>query len=164
MVPLIAAKRDYVLLPGGAQAGTRGAGPGARGIGMDDPALAQRLGATALDAGAGERPEALTYRIVADGARGGPGRAGAAARGAADRPARPLDILLQAARAERHEEPQRNPLRELLVTMLLTSVGVAAAYHLSHNQGLDPTLWVGAGGMWGLILGWLCIRWMRQRQ
>ena len=52
----------------------------------------------------------------------------------------------------------------VLVTMLLTTVGVAAAYHLSQDQGLDPTVWVGAGGLWGLIMGWLCIQWMRQRQ
>jgi len=164
MVPLVAAKPEYVVLPNRPPAGGAGLDAGTRGIGMDDPLLAPRLRATALDAGAERRPEPLTYRIAAAGAR--PGEAAGADAGAGvekGEPAQPLDILLQAARSERREEPERNPLRELLVTMLLTSVGVAAAYHLSHNQGLDPTLWVGASGMWGLILGWLCIRWMRQR-
>ena len=128
MVPLVAAKRQYVLLPAGRSAA----------IGMDDPLLASRLGITARD--------------------------GAAIGAAAEEGARPLDMLLGSAEAEEREEPRRRPLRECLVTMLLTTVGVAAAYHLSQDQGLDPTVWVGAGGLWGLIMGWLCIQWMRQRQ
>lgn len=110
---------------------------------MDDPLLASRLGVTAPGGG-----------IVAE-AGGDPA--------SADETLGPVDILLQSADAEEETEEQRNPLRELLVTMLLTTVGIAAAYHLSRDQGLDPTLWVGAGGLWGLILGWLCIQWMRQR-
>jgi len=145
MVPLVSAKREYVLLPPGR--------PG--GIGMDDPLLASRLGATALDLSGDGPPQSLAYRVAA-----GTGEAADSAEGVR----RPLDILLESARAEERDEPRRNPLREFLVTALLTTVGVAAAYHLTLDQGLDPTLWVGAGGLWGLIMGWLCIQWMRQRQ
>ena len=148
MVPLVAAKREYVVRP----AETTPAGLG--GIGMDDPLLAPRLRETALGGGSGSPSQALTYRVSAEaGGDAGP----------ADEKLGPVDILLQSAQAEEEPEERRNPLRELLVTMLLTTVGIAAAYHLSRDQGLDPTLWVGAGGLWGLILGWLCIQWMRQR-
>jgi len=163
-VPLVAAKREYVLLPPQPRADGGTARSVTRGIGMDDPLLAHRLEETALNAGADSRPAALTYRITAREGRGRSPRLEPGGKVREPRKAeRPLDILLQAARSEQSEEPRRNPVRELLVTMLLTSVGVAAAYHLSHAQGMDPTLWVGAGGVWGLILGWLCIQWMRQR-
>lgn len=151
MVPLVAAKRDYLLLPTGPCLRGAEARAAARGIGMDDPLLAERLRATAAGADGEAASGALTYRISGDES------------GAADQEARPLDLLLQSARDEEQDQPQPNSLRELLVTILLTSVGVAAAYHLSRDQGLDPTLWVGAGGLWGLILGWLSIQWMRQR-
>lgn len=148
MVPLVAAKRDYLVLPASS------APAGAGGIGMDDPLLAPHLGVTALGGRSGSAPRALTYR--ASGVAGG-------APAPAEETMGPVDLLLQSAGAEEEQEQSRNPLRELLVTMLLTTVGIAAAYHLSRDQGLDPTLWVGAGGLWGLILGWLCIKWMRQR-
>jgi hypothetical protein len=130
MVPLVAAKREYVLRPACVVPARAG------GIGMDDPLLASRLQETGLGGDPASADETLG----------------------------PVDILLKSEESGEQPGQRRNPLRELLVTMLLTTVGISAAYHLSTEQGLDPTLWVGAGGLWGLILGWLCIQWMRQRR
>jgi hypothetical protein len=161
MVPLVAAKRDYAVLPD-----TGGSGP-AGGIGMDDPLLAPHLTRTALDPAACSPPEALTYRVTAEREGGDgadlPGEAGAVP-GTRTEATGPVDIILQSAGSSEAKAGTRNPLRELLITTLLTTVGLAAAYHLSQDHGLDPQIWVGAGGLWGLILGWLCIKWMRQRQ
>jgi len=119
------------------------------GIGMDDPLLADQLKRTALNASADAPASALTYRISANGA------------------AKPVDALLEADREERAaEEGQSRPklLRELLVVLLLTSLGVMTAYYWAPKQGVDPTLYMAACGSLGLLFGWICIRWMRPRR
>jgi hypothetical protein len=115
-------------------------------IGMDDPLLADQLSGTALD---GTQPTPLTYRVAADGA------------------AEPADASLGVNReAGSPSEGQARPnlFRELLVVMLLTSLGVMAAYYWAPKQGMEPTLYMAACGSLGLLFGWICIRWMRPRR
>lgn len=75
---------------------------------------------------------------------------------------RPLDLLIDDSAGRQSERSQRNPLRESLLTILLASLGVMTAYYLAQEQGLEPTMWMAAGGGAGLFFSWICIRWMRR--
>jgi hypothetical protein len=151
-VPLVSIKRDYLLDPAGARGATPPAPP-PMGIGMDDPMLAPQLEAAAQDAAAPEPPKSLTYRIDARDP-------------APDAEAVPESAKAEAPEAEPPVEATRAPslLREVLVTLLMTALGVAVTYHVAQDQGLDKVLWTAVGGGWGLLVGWACIRWMRRKR
>jgi hypothetical protein len=156
-MPVEPAKRAYLLTPSRPAGTATPAGLPGGGIGMDDPLLAERLRRTGLDVSGESAPDALTYRIAAE------------AEADAEEPGqeeakKPVDLLLEAQRAEEEKPEEGNPLRELLVTMLLTGIGAMAGYYLSMAQGISSTLPMGTGGTLGLLFGWLCIRWMRPKR
>jgi hypothetical protein len=181
-VPLEAAKRKYVLIPDqGAACSERPSGASGMGIGMDDPRLADRLKKTALDAPPDTTPTPLTYRIAGeapawDGVtphkpqeQSEPAPKEKTTGPAPDaEDSSPVEALLEADRADRVEqvlqEERPRAFRELLVAMLLTALGVATAYYLAREQGMNPTLHMATGGTLGLLMGWICIRWMRPRR
>lgn len=152
-VPLVAAKRLFVL----------------RTL---EPILKPAGISFGIDAPPGDSPEALGYRIAAafpesDARRlkkvvTGEIRA-AEADHAEIRTEKPATDE-RAAGADEQAEARlpRNSLRETLVAMLMTSLGTLTAYYLCLEQGLDPVLWMFAGAGWGLVFGWVCIRWMRR--
>lgn len=115
--------------------------PAAMGIGMDDPLLAEQLSGVAPDAAASARPEALTYRVAAE-----------------EEPPDDVEVEVDTG------EPARETFREVLVTLLMTTLGAGATYYVAKDQGLDIMLWTGVGGGWGLLVGWACIRWMRGKR
>lgn len=181
-VPLVAAKRLFVL-----RAAASVLKPAGLGFGMDDPSLAGGLSSTALDVAPGALPETLTYRIASalpkrDAERlkkvvtgeirvAGPGQqelaadsgdSAAALNGASDADAAPLLPPSEETETDTGAAIATNPLRETLVAMLMTSLGALAAYYICLEQGLDPVLWMVAGAGWGLVFGWVCIRWMRR--
>jgi hypothetical protein len=152
-VPLVAAKRLFVL----------------RAL---EPVLRPAGVSIGMDASPAGSPEEMTYRIASafpesDARRlkkvvTGEIRA-AEADHAEIRAAEPSIGLPAGAAAEQSEAgPVRNSLRETLVAMLMTSLGTVTAYYLCLEQGLDPVLWMFAGAGWGLVFGWICIRWMRR--
>jgi hypothetical protein len=152
-VPLVAAKRLFVL----------------RAL---EPVLKPAGVALAVDATSGGSSEEVTYRIASafpepDARRlkkvvTGDIRA-AEANDAEVRAEEPPPDLTATEAVEREDtRPARNPLRETLVAMLMAALGTVTAYYLCLEQGLDPVLWMFAGAGWGLVFGWVCVRWMRR--
>ena len=116
---------------------------------------------TALGASEDAPPRPLTYRIAA------PAHASPTGSEEAEAGLKPVDALLRAerkARAEREARRRPNVVRELLVVVLLSALGVMTAYYWAPKQGMDPTLYMAACGTLGLLFGWICIRWMRPRR
>lgn len=168
-VPLVAAKRPYVLIP------AAGGGRPAMKIGMDDPQLADRLSATALDGDRGSAAEPMTYRVAAaEPAPRGVERSRADRFGNANGAA-PAIFKKRSAwwRSERPARQRKSPAKapeqrrsrkqEIAVVAVLSAIGGATAYYSAVDQGLDPFTWVVAGGGLGLFMAWVCIRWTRQR-
>jgi predicted Zn finger-like uncharacterized protein len=162
-VPIQSAKPNYVLRSVSPVAGPDAGGVPGAGIGMDDPLLADRLRRTGLDVSADSASDALTYRIAARGSIAADDDLAAAEEefGEPETAPRPVDTLLEARRAEMAKPAQSNPLRELLLTALLTAAGAMGGYYLSLGPGLTLSLRMATGGTLGLLLSWLCIRWMR---
>jgi hypothetical protein len=147
---------------------------------MDDPLLADRLKSTALNAPPDAPAAPLTYRYDTPATeteqpeqsarvrgRTAPAEGGEPTPREPDEQLTPVEALLEADRVERAEQvlqEKPRPVRELLVTLLLTSLGVVIAYYLAGQQGMDPTFHMATGGALGLLFGWLCIRWMRPRR
>jgi hypothetical protein len=168
-VPIVAARRPYVLIP------AYGGGGPAMKIGMDDPQLAEKLTKTALDSQRGGDAGALTYRVAsAESASRGMERTHAErfgnANGAAPaifqkRPAwwQSKRVGRQKTSAVKTPEKGRSRMQEVAVAVVLSLIGGATAYYSAIDQGLDPFTWVLAGGGLGLFMAWVCVRWTRRR-
>ena len=137
-------------------------------IGMDDPLLAAKLHETAMDATRDQSPSAMTYRVMneaetADG-EGTPERATAE-----DTVAPPVDPGAHATARRSHQ---------MLIALLLGSAGAALGYY-GFTQGLytfadgyvaqyglppGPYPWMGFGGVLGLCVAWVWIRWTGRRR
>jgi predicted Zn finger-like uncharacterized protein len=175
IVPLVLAGRPYLILP------TASVDRAGMTIGMDDPRLADQLARTALDAGADEKADALTYRIAddepaTDSKKGSWLRRFSGTNGSAPaifdkRPSRLVSskarrrkrrgLAKEAGQATDEREPNRRAL-ELIVPGMLMVIGATTAYFSASEQGLDPVAWVITGGGLGLFMAWICLRWTRQ--
>lgn len=163
-VPIVAAKRPYVLIP---SAG----GSIAMRIGMDDPRLAEKLTRAAHD-GEGVKPAgALTSREAsAERAPWGMARSHAdrfgKANGAAPAIFKRREQSERAAMQSKSpaEAPERDRRigQEAVVAVVLSIIGGAAAYYSAVEQGLDTPTWVMAGAGLGLFMAWICARWTRR--
>ena len=137
-------------------------------IGMDDPLLAAKLQETAMDATRGQSPPAMTYRVMSEAEM----TDGEATPG----PTTTEGTVAPPVNAAAHA-PGRRP-RQLLVALLLGSAGAALGYYgftqdlytfadsFVAQYGLPPGPypWMGFGGVVGLCVAWVWIRWTGRKR
>jgi hypothetical protein len=163
MVPLIAARKPYVLIPSASVGGP------ASSIGMDDPSLAEHLAPSAQHGEPRSVTDALTYRMAAAEAASQEVEKIHAVRFGNANGAAPAVFRKRSAPTRRvrltvagPSKRTRSGKQELLIATILSLIGGTTAYYSAVEQGLNPITWVVAGGSLGLFMAWVCIRWTRR--
>lgn len=59
--------------------------------------------------------------------------------------------------------PARGAVREMPAVAFLATFGAGMAYYGSQIPSADTALWTAAGGVIGLLTGWMLVRWMARR-